>query len=78
MSDILILLLSYKHTTDFLNLARNTGFILSAVIVRVAIGTNGYSGVTLFILAALLAGSILQISLVLGKELKLQKNIGID
>tara|TARA_Y100001978_G_scaffold39505_1_gene35159 strand:- start:1504 stop:2382 length:879 start_codon:yes stop_codon:yes gene_type:complete len=78
MSDILILLLSYKHTTDFLNLARNTGFILSAVIVRVAIGTSGYSGVTLFILAALLAGSILQISLVLGKELKLQKNVGID
>lgn len=68
MSDILILLISYRHTTDFLNLARNTGFILSAVIVRVAIGTSGYSGVTLFILAAILAASVLQISLSLGKE----------
>lgn len=70
MSDILILLISYRHTTDFLNLARNTGFILSAVIVRVAIGTSGYSGVTLFILAAILAASVLQISLNLGKEFK--------
>ena len=70
MSDILILLISYRHTTDFLNLARNTGFILSAVIVRVAIGTSGYSGVTLFILAAILAASVLQISLSLGKEFK--------
>ena len=70
MSDILILLISYRHTTDFLNLARNTGFILSAVIVRVAISTSGYSGVTLFILAAILAASVLQISLTLGKEFK--------
>ena len=34
MSDILILLISYKHTTDFNHLARNTGFVLSTVVIR--------------------------------------------
>ena len=39
VSDIIILLSSYKHITDFLQLARNTGFVLSTVIIRVGIGT---------------------------------------
>ncbi|MEC8625440.1 MAG: hypothetical protein VXY39_00810, partial [Candidatus Thermoplasmatota archaeon] len=51
MSDILILLISYKHTTDFNHLARNTGFVLSTVVIRVGIGTPGYAGAALFILA---------------------------
>ena len=37
LADILILLISYWFYTDFGNLARNTGFVLSTVIIRVAI-----------------------------------------
>lgn len=62
MADILILLISYRYTTDFPNLARNTGYILSTVVLRVAIGTTGFPGATLFILGGFLGMSVLLIS----------------
>ena len=63
VSDIIILLVSYKHITDFLQLARNTGFILSTVVIRVGIGIPGYTGAVLFILSAALAACVLRLSL---------------
>ena len=63
LSDIVILLVSYKHITDFPPLARNTGFVLSTVTIRVGIGTPGYTGAALFILSALLAAGVLRLSL---------------
>ena len=63
VSDIIILLTSYKHITDFLQLARNTGFVLSTVIIRVGIGTPGYTGAALFILSAFLATFVLRLSI---------------
>ncbi|MGB1986216.1 MAG: hypothetical protein ACPIBN_07075 [Candidatus Poseidoniaceae archaeon] len=62
VSDIIILLVSYKHITDFPPLARNTGFILSTVIIRVGIGTPGYTGAALFMLSAALAACVLGLS----------------
>ena len=61
VSDIIILLVSYKHITDFPQLARNTGFILSTVVIRVGIGTPGYTGAVLFILSACLAVCVLRL-----------------
>ncbi len=63
LSDIVILLISYKHIIDFPQLARNTGFVLSTVTIRVGIGTPGYTGAALFILSALLAAGVLRLSL---------------
>ncbi|DAC20079.1 MAG TPA: hypothetical protein D7H90_01070 [Candidatus Poseidoniales archaeon] len=63
VSDIVILLASYRHITDFPQLARNTGFILSTVIIRVGIGIPGYTGAALFILSAALAACVLRLSL---------------
>ena len=63
VSDIIILISSYKHITDFLQLARNTGFVLSTVIIRVGIGTPGYTGAVLFILSAVLATFVLRLSI---------------
>ena len=62
LADILILLLSYRFTVDFANLARNTGFILSTVILRVAISAPGISAVILFTLSGILGLAILRIS----------------
>ena len=62
LADILILLLSYRFTVDFANLARNTGFILSTVILRVAISAPGISAVVLFTLSGILGLAILRIS----------------
>tara|TARA_B100001113_G_scaffold238566_1_gene196125 strand:- start:590 stop:1450 length:861 start_codon:yes stop_codon:yes gene_type:complete len=68
LADILILLLSYRFTVDFANLARNTGFILSTVILRVAISAPGISSVILFTLSGILGLAILRISSEFVKE----------
>ncbi len=60
LADILILLISYWFYTDFGNLARNTGFILSTVIIRVAISSEGISSMILFTLSGLLGIAILR------------------
>ena len=62
LSYIIILLVSYKHITDFPQLARNTGFVLSTVIIRVGIGTPGYNGAVMFVLSAGLAAIVLRLS----------------
>ena len=60
LADILILLVSYWFYTDFGNLARNTGFVLSTVIIRVAISSDGVSSMILFTLSGLLGIAILR------------------
>ena len=60
LADILILLISYWFYTDFGNLARNTGFVLSTVIIRVAISSEGGSAMVLFTLSGLLGIAILR------------------
>ena len=60
LTDILILLISYWFYTDFDNLARNTGFVLSTVIIRVAISSEGVSSMILFTLSGLLGIAILR------------------
>ena len=60
LADILILLISYWFYTDFRNLARNTGFVLSTVIIRVAISAAGVSSMVLFTLSGVLGIAILR------------------
>lgn len=60
--DIFILLFSYKLSHDFVHLARNTGFVLSTVILRVAIGSKGFPAIALFILGGALGLAILRIT----------------
>jgi hypothetical protein len=72
MADILILLVSYHYITEFAHLARNTGFILSTVILRVAIASPGMSGAILFILAGCLGSAVLLSGFVFPKK-ELQK-----
>lgn len=63
LADILILLIFYKYSDDFYALARNTGFVLATVILRVAIGASGVSAIILFIVSGVLGIAILRISL---------------
>ena len=62
LADILILLISYWFYTDFGNLARNTGFVLSTVIIRVAISSQGVSAMLLFVLSGIIGVAIIRIS----------------
>ncbi len=68
MADILILLVSHHYITEFAHLARNTGFILSTVILRVAIASPGMSGAILFILAGCLGSAVLLSGFVFSKK----------
>ena len=63
LADILILLISYWFYTDFGNLARNTGFVLSTVIIRVAISSQGVSAMLLFMLSGIIGVAIIRISM---------------
>ncbi len=60
LADILILLISYWSNTDFGSLARNTGFVLSTVIIRVAISFEGVSAMILFTLSSILGIAIIK------------------
>ena len=62
LADILILLISYWFYTDFANLARNTGFVLSTVVIRVAISSTGLASMILFSLSGVLGVAIIGIS----------------
>ena len=62
LADILILLISYWFYTDFGNLARNTGFVLSTVVIRVAISSPGVSAMLLFVLSGIVGVAIIRIS----------------
>ena len=63
LADILILLISYWFYTDFGNLARNTGFVLSTVVIRVAISSPGVSAMLLFVLSGIIGVAIIRISM---------------
>jgi len=63
LADILILLISYWFYTDFGNLARNTGFVLSTVVIRVAISSQGVSAMLLFVLSGIIGVAIIRISM---------------
>ena len=62
MADILILLMFYRYSDDFNALARNTGFVLATVMLRVAIGAPGVSSMVLFIVSGVLGIAILRIT----------------
>ena len=52
LADIFILLMSYQYTQRFSVLARNTGFVLSTVIMRIAIEAPAIVDSMLFVIAA--------------------------
>ena len=70
LADILILLISYSLSHDFYALVRNTGFVLSTVLLWVAITAPGFSGALLFLTSALIGLAILKISEYYNKEKK--------
>lgn len=62
IADILILLISHYLLHDFVHLARNTGFVLSTVVLRVAIGTESPAAIALFVLGGMSGLGILWIA----------------
>ncbi|MCH2046831.1 MAG: hypothetical protein MK212_22135 [Saprospiraceae bacterium] len=58
LTDVLLLLLSLYHTDKFSKVVRNSGFIVSTILIRLSFGTQGLINVIL-ILSAVLFGVII-------------------
>lgn len=41
LSDVLLLLVSYTHTSSFRSVIRNSGFVISTILIKISFGTDG-------------------------------------
>ena len=62
VADIAILLMSYRFTNHFGSLARNTGFVLATILIRLAIDAPGYGAPLLFLLSGIVGFCVLWIT----------------
>jgi hypothetical protein len=53
--DVLLLLISLLHTDEFHKIIRNSGFIISTVLIRLSFGVTGWPS-TLLLVAAVVFG----------------------
>lgn len=61
LSDVLVLLLSYGLTKENFKLLRNTGFVISTVLIRISFSTQGFYNSVFIITGALFGLAILKI-----------------
>ena len=61
LSDVLILLLSYGLTSNHFKLLRNTGFVISTILLRLSFGAQGLMNALLIILGGLFGYAILRL-----------------
>lgn len=56
--DVLLLLFSYTHTSEFYKIIRNSGFIISTILIRLSFGVTGLVS-TLLIITAVAFGVVI-------------------
>ncbi len=61
LTDVIILLLSFKITEGYSKLIRNTGFVLSTILIRLSFSAEGFLDIILILISSLFALSILKI-----------------
>mgnify|MGYP000353464907 FL=1 len=61
LADVLILLLSFQYTERYSQIIRNTGFIISTILIRLSFGTTGLANVSLIVSSVLFGLIILWI-----------------
>ena len=61
LSDVLILLLSYGLTSNHFKLLRNTGFVISTILLRLSFGAQGVMNALLIILGGLFGYAIIRL-----------------
>ena len=71
--DVFILLISFQYTDKYHQIIRNTGFIISTILLRLSFSTTGLSSIVLLIIGVLFGLIILKIYSL--SEIKLNNNI---
>ena len=61
LTDVLLLLLSFSHTDKFYKVIRNSGFIISTILIKLSFGSEGLLNVILIVAAVLFGVMILLI-----------------
>ena len=72
--DISILLLSFYYKNDFHKIIRNSGFIISTVIIRISFGITGILNLSLLILAIIIGIMVQKIHNLYEKDILLKKS----
>ncbi len=80
IADVILLLFSFFHTDEFHKVIRNSGFIISTILIRISFSVSGIINVILIVSAILFGLSILFIHNKFEKNLaeEIQKNTEIE
>ena len=68
LADVFILLLSFQYTERYCQIIRNTGFIISTILLRLSFSTNGLSSILLIISGIIFGLLILNIYNLIAEE----------
>lgn len=61
LADVVILLISFRYTEEYSKLIRNTGFIISTILIRLSFAAEGFLNMTLILTGVTFALLILKI-----------------
>ena len=75
LADVLILLLSFQYTERYTQIVRNTGFIISTILIRLSFGATGLTNVALVVSSVLFGLLILSIYNLSEKSVKNEQKI---
>lgn len=75
LADVLILLLSFQYTERYSQIVRNTGFIISTVLIRLSFGVTGLANISLVVSSVVFGLIILWVYNLTEKERKRRTNV---
>ena len=75
LADVLILLLSFQYTERYSQIVRNTGFIISTVLIRLSFGVTGLANISLVVSSVVFGLIILWVYNLTEKERRRRTNI---
>ena len=61
LTDVIILLISFRYTEEYSKLIRNTGFIIATILIRLSFSADGFLNIILILTGVVFALLILQI-----------------
>ena len=76
IADVILLLVSFFHTDEFHKVIRNSGFIISTILIRISFSVSGIVNVVLIVAAILFGLLMLTIHNKFEKELAEEREVG--
>ena len=61
LADVFILLLSFRYTERYIQIIRNTGFVICTILIRLSFSSSGFTNVALIVSSVIFGFLILKI-----------------